>query len=58
MEWEYNNIVIEKSIRDLYIEDKSKLNKILNEHGKEGWELASTATSLFHILFVFKRPKK
>ena len=59
IQWEYKTIAIKpKSIWSGAFQDNDAMDKILNELGKEGWELVSTFfnSSNFQIVSIFKRP--
>ena len=58
MNWQYHTILFEYQkdglLGDKYIDDE-EMEKILNDHGEQGWELVSVASVQEGLLSFFKR---
>ena len=63
MEWEYNSIYLDCGFMTDKNPNNEQINEMLNEQGKEGWELVNTldigtpSVGTHAFLFIFKRPE-
>jgi hypothetical protein len=56
MHWEYK-VVYKKVAWTTGTVDSNELESILNETGRERWELVSTAPNGLGLMLIFKRPR-
>ena len=58
MKWEYKTSQMNLSAAMSGLVDEEERDDILNEYGKDGWELVGMTTIQSDVLFVFKRQKQ